>query len=86
MNVFVKPCLIDGQPALVRDPSNGKPLAANGEWKSKTQFWIRRIMQGDVVDLTKEQTAAQAKEAAAPSAAPAPAPASLPAPAADKSK
>jgi hypothetical protein len=70
MNVFVKPRLIDGQPALVRDPTNGKPLAANGEWKSKTQFWIRRIMQGDVIDLTAQQTSLQAKEAApAPPAA-----------------
>jgi hypothetical protein len=61
MNVFVKPCLIDGKPALVRDPANGKPLAADGEWKSKTQFWIRRIVQNDVIDMTEAQTAAQAK-------------------------
>ena len=68
MNVFVKPRLIDDKPALVRDPSSGKPLNADGEWKSKSQFWMRRILQGDVcVDMTKEQTELQAK-AAAPAA------------------
>jgi hypothetical protein len=76
MNVFIKPRPIDGQPAIVRDPSNGKPLSPQGEWKTKSQFWIRRIMQGDVIDETQAQTDRQVqpsavKELPAPQAAPA---------------
>jgi len=65
MNVFVKPCLIDDKPALVRDPNNGKPLLATGEWKSKTQFWVRRIVQGDVIDETAAQLERQKNPPAA---------------------
>lgn len=68
MNVFVKPRLIDDKPALVRDPASGKPLAEGGEWKTKSQFWVRRIMQGDVIDCTDEQAAAQAAMATAATA------------------
>jgi hypothetical protein len=64
MNVFIKPRLIDDKPALVRDPTNGKPLLANGEWKTKSQFWVRRIMQGDVIDETAAQTERQKAPAA----------------------
>jgi hypothetical protein len=65
MNVFVKPRLIDDKPALVRDPLSGKPLAEGGEWKTRSQFWIRRIAQGDVIDETAEQTERQKAPATA---------------------
>ncbi|WP_410052421.1 DUF2635 domain-containing protein [Bradyrhizobium sp. SZCCHNS30122] len=35
---------------LVRDPSTQVPLAANGEWKARTQYWTRRLRDGDVVE------------------------------------
>jgi hypothetical protein len=55
-NIFVKPRQIDGQPAIVRDvAAGGKPLDPAGEWKPRTQFWTRRIAQGDVIDATAEQ-------------------------------
>jgi len=39
------------QPALiVRDPDTGKPLAAEGEKKPKTSYWLRRLRDGDVVE------------------------------------
>jgi len=64
-NVFLKPRQVDGQPVLVRDPQSGKPLDAGGEWKPLTQFWSRRLAQGDVVDGTAEQNKKQAAASAA---------------------
>lgn len=60
-NVFIKPRMIDGTPAIVRDPVTKDPLAAGGQWKPKNQFWVRRINDGDVID----ETAAQQEKAAA---------------------
>ncbi len=74
-NVFVKPVLIDGQPAIVRDPVTRAPLKATGEWKPQNQFWTRRIDQSDVIDITAEQTAVQAAPAKdAPTKSPGPSP------------
>jgi len=67
-NVFVKPAVARN---IIRDPSTRIALAADGEWKPANSFWLRRIAQGDVVDLTKQQTQAQAKEAAPAPPAPA---------------
>lgn len=75
-NIFIKPRMIDGKPAIVRDLQNGgKLLAAAGEWKPKNQHWLRRIAQGDVIDCTAEQQTVQASPAVAPSPAPAAPPA-----------
>lgn len=49
-NVFVRPRLIDGQPAVLPDPQTGVPLAAAGEWKPRNAFWLRRIAQRDVIE------------------------------------
>lgn len=53
-NLFIKPAsiAIEGvqMVALVRDPETGKPLAAEGEWKVKSQFWNRRIRDRDVIE------------------------------------
>ena len=71
-NVFVRPRLIDGQPASLPDPQTGAPLAAAGEWKPRTAFWIRRIAQCDVIEGAPEVAAAAP---AAPMPQPDPAPA-----------
>jgi hypothetical protein len=49
-NLFVRPRLIDGQPAVLPDPQSGVPLAADGEWKPRTAFWLRRVAQKDVIE------------------------------------
>lgn len=95
-NVFIKPRLIDDKPAIVRDPDTRIALKAEGEWKLKNQFWTRRILQGDVVDETEKQLAAQkapakaqAKSAAPSQETPTAAPAATsaePVPAAKSSK
>ncbi len=71
-NVFVKP----NGAVNVPDPATHKPLAAGGEWKPKNQYWVRRITQGDVIDGTEAQLAAQAPAAApaAPGKSPGPSP------------
>jgi hypothetical protein len=66
-NVFIKPRVdADGKPMLVRDPRTKKPLDANGEWKPKDQFWVRRIRDKDVVDITPKKDAPAAAAPAAP--------------------
>lgn len=49
-NLFLKPCLIDGAPAVVRDPHTLVPLAAGGENKADNDYWRRRLRDGDVVE------------------------------------
>lgn len=51
MNVFLRPRLIDGKPAMVRDPASLVPLAAAGEWKPRDFFWERRLRDGDVIEV-----------------------------------
>lgn len=59
-NLFLKPAINEvGDPALVRDPLNAKPLDSAGEWKEATPFWLRRVRDGDVIDATKEKLAAK---------------------------
>lgn len=42
--IFVKP-----SPGLVvRDPINGQILAAEGEVKPRSTYWLRRLRDGDV--------------------------------------
>lgn len=63
-NLFVKPSRdAAGDPVLVRDPLNAKPLDRDGEWKEATPFWLRRVRDGDVIDATKEKLAAKAAPA-----------------------
>jgi len=64
-NVYVRPCLIEGQPASLPDPQTGFLLAAAGEWKPRTAFWLRRIAQGDVIECVPEIAAAPADPAPA---------------------
>jgi hypothetical protein len=72
-NLFVRPAplledgkpVADGRTVLLRDPQSLKPLAAAGEWKTKNQFWLQRIREGDVIDDTAKQSAAQAVAPAA---------------------
>jgi|GEM_PF-2353791 len=46
---------------LVRDPDSLKPLAADGEDKPQTSYWMRRIAEGDVIDI-EAQAAQQAAD------------------------
>jgi hypothetical protein len=66
-NMFIKPASIEieGVPtlALVRDPDTRAPLATEGEWKPRSQFWNRRLRDGDVIPA--EPTAVAASPAAA---------------------
>ncbi|WP_409997851.1 MULTISPECIES: DUF2635 domain-containing protein [unclassified Bradyrhizobium] len=50
-NIFLKPApLAGGGVVRVRDPQTGVPLAASGEWKARSQYWIRRLRDGDVIE------------------------------------
>lgn len=35
---------------IVRDPATRAPLAAEGEWKPRSSYWDRRLLDGDVVE------------------------------------
>jgi len=37
---------------IVRDPDTRRPLAAKGEVKPKNAYWMRRLRDGDVVEIT----------------------------------
>jgi len=37
----------------VRDPETRHPLAAKGETKAKNSYWMRRLRDGDVVEVVK---------------------------------
>lgn len=48
----------DKKGVKVRKPDTGKYLDAKGETVKKTAFWVRRIKDGDVIDLsTPKKTA-----------------------------
>ncbi|WP_409977730.1 DUF2635 domain-containing protein [Bradyrhizobium sp. SZCCHNPS10062] len=57
-NVFLKPAsLAAGGVVLVRDPSTQAPLAASGEWKARSQYWTRRLRDGDVIEAQRAEIA-----------------------------
>jgi hypothetical protein len=72
-NIFIKPGVIEieGEAviALVRDPQTLIPLAANGEWKTKSQYWTRRLRDRDVVEADPTASAPVAADAPAAPAA-----------------
>jgi len=51
-NLFLKPCTIDGAPAVVRDPHTLAPLAVGGENKADNDYWRRRLRDGDVEEAS----------------------------------
>ena len=52
-NVFLKPaCDAAGAPLLVRDPVTMRPLDADGEWKTKSGYWIRRERDKEVIEAS----------------------------------
>ena len=63
---YVKPAAAD---LLVHDPVSGEKLPANGAFKPRSQYWLRRLAQGEIVETTPPPERAPAK---------APAPASEP--------
>lgn len=50
-NFFVKPGVASaGGLLVVPDPQTGKPLSAQGENKPKTEYWLHRWRDGDVIE------------------------------------
>lgn len=49
--MFVKPAArtVEGAPLVVRDPDLRDLLPAEGRDVPETQYWQRRLMEGDVV-------------------------------------
>lgn len=43
---------------LIRDPITGQPLAEKGEKKPRSPYWLRRLKDGDVIDLDAVKPAA----------------------------
>ncbi|MGL5666226.1 MAG: DUF2635 domain-containing protein [Shewanella sp.] len=61
MLINIKPA----KPAVpVRKP-NGEYLKAEGEKVERSSFWVRRLNDGDVVELTSVKTAATKAKAGA---------------------
>lgn len=57
-DIFLKP----GQPGLiVRDPVTGTPLKADGEYKPRDTYWIRRIKDKDVIEATPGNVSTEEK-------------------------
>lgn len=40
---------------IVRDPETREPLKAKGEEKSRNTYWLRRIKDGSVTELTAKK-------------------------------
>lgn len=55
--VFIKPASAD---VKVRDPITKQHLKAEGESKPRSNYWIRRIAAGDVVEVTEQPAPAKA--------------------------
>ena len=69
MNIFIAPRLIDGQPAVVRDPLTLQLLKREGEWKPRTTYWNARLRDGDVVESAPPSAKPASIEAASDAAA-----------------
>ncbi len=65
--IFVKPARAG---LVVRDPATRQKLAADGESKRRTPYWLRRIADGDVKVVTPAPKAPAPPSAAASSPAP----------------
>jgi hypothetical protein len=63
-DIFIKPASIEIEgetvTALVRDPQTFIPLDPAGEWKTKSQYWVRRLRDHDVVAADPAATSAPA--------------------------
>jgi len=57
--LFIKPA--PGR--KVRDPITTHPLADKGEKKPRNTYWLRRIAEGDVIDLESAKKQPQKKAA-----------------------
>ncbi len=51
-NVFIRPAVLpDGTPALVRQPERSwAPVPPEGAFVALTNYWVRRLRDGDVVE------------------------------------
>lgn len=67
-NAFLKPSPGEGgAPVLVRDPITKLPLAADGEMKPLSTYWLRRIRDRDVIVIDQAKPAREAAPAGAKS-------------------
>ena len=39
---------------VVRDPVSGLPLSAAGEEKPRSSYWLRRLADGDVIEVQSD--------------------------------
>ncbi|MEW5727722.1 MAG: DUF2635 domain-containing protein [Pseudomonadota bacterium] len=51
MEIHVKPAIVGGKPLVVRDPADNQPLPAEGKTVTRDSYWIRRITDGDVIEI-----------------------------------
>ena len=51
MDIKVKP----KQGVMVRDPETREPLKAEGEMKPRDTYWLRRIKDGDVIEVKTQR-------------------------------
>jgi len=58
---FIKPA-IEG--LIVRDPASRLPLAAAGETKPRSKYWLSRFADGEVIEVTAAPAKADKKTAA----------------------
>lgn len=58
--LHIKPAAPD---LLVLDPETGQPLAADGEYKPREMYWLRRINDGDILVIEDKPAAPAKKEA-----------------------
>ena len=43
---------------VVRDPRTGEPLDPRGQLKPRSNYWMRRLRDGDVVDVNARKRSA----------------------------
>jgi len=48
--IKIKPANKD---VVVRDPMTRRPLEAKGEAKPRSPYWVRRLNDGDVIEIKK---------------------------------
>lgn len=82
-NVYLIPARdARGNAKRVPDPNTAAPLAAAGEFKSRSQYWMRRLAAGDVTEGAPPAVASKKPAVEKPDAVPA----TASVPAADKSR
>lgn len=56
--VYVKP----REGIVVKDPETLAPLPAEGAWRPRTRYWLRRLADGSCVEATQPRGRAERKK------------------------